>query len=311
MAFPISPVDGEIYTTVYGTRYKYFAIDDKWVKDGMIPIGNQGYTGIQGITGLLGYTGTQGYTGIQGLTGLQGLTGFQGFTGSQGYTGIQGITGTAGGGTGLQGFTGIQGNTGSQGFTGAQGYTGIVGATGYQGVTGFQGYTGIAGVTGYQGVTGSIGLTGPQGNTGAQGLTGLMGVTGFQGFTGVQGQSVGVTGTLNVVIDGGRAVIGTGVKADISLPFGVKINDWRMISNETGSILIGLLKYTYANYPPTSSNAMHSGATGPTVVAGIKNTGTTAAWGAPTGAVGEIIRVNVDSVTDVKFTTLSLNYTKF
>jgi hypothetical protein len=113
-----------------------------------------------------------------------------------------------------------------------------------------------------------------------------------------------------VIIDGGGAVITTGVKADIRLPFAINVESWNLVAKETGSILLGVWRDTYANFPPTSAKALHSGATGPTLVASIKNTAATTAWGQPTGAGGEYIRVNVDSVATVQQVSLALNYRK-
>jgi hypothetical protein len=290
--------------------------------------GPPGETGIQGVTGIIGDTGIRGYTGAQGETGAQGYTGVQGYTGDEGYTGAQGETG-AQAITGLQGITGIdgvQGNTGYEGITGLQGvlgdtgYKGITGPGGVEGQTGLQGVTGIS-FTGLVGETGAQGYTGSQGDTGLSGITGLIGFTGVgpvgetgiqgatgsQGNTGIQGQ-VGATGVLTVVVDGGGATITTGVKADLCLPYSLKISDWTLIAEPTGSILIGVWDTPYASAPPTVANAMHTGETGPYIIAGIKNQATTAAWGAPTGTTGDILRVYVDSVSSVQVASLSLGY---
>lgn len=186
MAFPPTPVDGEIYTTSSGSRYKYYLAQDKWMKDGMVPIGNTGYTG-------------------------------------------------------------------------AQGYTGLQGPTGYQGATGL---------------------------------------------------TYGVTGTINVIIDGGGSTVATGMKGDVTLPFAMYIDRWRLLAKETGSILVGLWRNSYANYPPTSADAMHIGETGPNIVAGIKNTATTANWMGATGASQDIVRVDVESSSSITMASLSLDYHK-
>jgi hypothetical protein len=120
----------------------------------------------------------------------------------------------------------------------------------------------------------------------------------------------GVTGTISFVLDGGGAAVATGAKGDIMLPYNIAIDSWYLTARETGSIQIGLWRDSYANYPPTSAKAMHTGATGPYINAGIKNTATTAAWGAPTGASQEFIRVNVDSASSVGQVSMNLNYHK-
>lgn len=93
MSFPLSPLNGELYTTPLGTCYQYNNTDGKWIIVGSSVAGVQGITGLQGIqgdTGLQGETGIQGTTGVQGATGVQGV---QGDTGVHGITGVQGITG--------------------------------------------------------------------------------------------------------------------------------------------------------------------------------------------------------------------------
>jgi hypothetical protein len=93
MAFPISPTDGQLYTTSLGTIYQYQAIQDRWLLYSHTIVGE---TGAQGFTGLPGPTGLLGPTGIIGFTGAQGFTGAPGFTGAQGVTGIVGLNVTSG-----------------------------------------------------------------------------------------------------------------------------------------------------------------------------------------------------------------------
>lgn len=258
-------------------------------------------------------------TGVSGETGIQGETGAQGHTGPPGpagFTGVQGITGPIGlAGTGIQGITGIQGVTGFQGLTGIQGETGLEGD---QGETGLPGITGVANFT--------RGSTFPQNPTDRQLYwdnedeivyfynstagawvdisSGAIGATGPQG-------SDGATGTLNVVLNGGGSTLTTGVKGDIRLPYDLQFDSWTLLGGETGSALIGLWKDTYANFPPTSADAMHSGATGPTLVGEIKNQDTNLSdWLGTTAAKGDIVRVNIDSVSSCTLLSLSLDYHK-
>jgi hypothetical protein len=199
--------------------------------------------------------------------------------------------------TGLQNATGIQGLTGAQGLTGVAGVTGLQNATGIQGLTGTQGLTGVAGVTGLQGVTGLRGLTG------AQGLTGVAGVTGLQGVTGAQYAS----GSINVIFDGGGVSLTTGIKGDVKVPFNIAFTQWHLYARETGSVLVGVWRASDANFPPTSSNAVHVGATGPFIGLGIKNSNSSiAGW---TGAAaGDILRFNLNTVTGIQLLDLSLFY---
>jgi len=79
MAFPISPSDGQLYTSSLGTVYEYEAANDRWLLSSHVMVGE---------TGLRGLTGAQGETGLRGLTGAQGETGLRGLTGAQAETGI-------------------------------------------------------------------------------------------------------------------------------------------------------------------------------------------------------------------------------
>jgi len=57
MAFPVNPFDGQEYQTPFGSRYKYYATDEKWVKTGFQ---------LAGVTGPAGPEG--GFTGVMNIT---------------------------------------------------------------------------------------------------------------------------------------------------------------------------------------------------------------------------------------------------
>jgi collagen type VII alpha len=201
MSFPLTPVDGQQYTTNLGTRYQYSIAESKWI----IVSQSLGVTGAQGNTGTVGPAGSAGDTGLPGSQGQTGAGGTTGVKGDQGSTGIEGLTGPVGltGAQGSKGDTGSQGNTGivgPLGATGSEGHTGIVGPAGTTGVAGDQGQTGTIGPSGATGIVGPDGQTGAQGHTGLQGSkgdTGSQGGPGSEGPTGPQGQTgiVGPTGT--------------------------------------------------------------------------------------------------------------------
>jgi hypothetical protein len=151
-----------------------------------------------------------------------------------------------------------------------------------------------------------VGAQGTQGETGAQGQTGL-GVTGLIGPTGIQGLDSSTTGMISFVISS-TFTITTGVKGDIQIPFDLKFNEWRMLGTPTGSIDISLWMDSYDDYPPTVTDAI--AVTGPFITEGIKNTGLTTDWTAPTGTFGDIIRINVVSCTGINSLSLALLYNK-
>jgi len=113
MAFPTGAINDQVYTTKYGTRYKYVASSNTWLQYAL-PL--YGSAGSQGVTGASGLTGSQGSTGVQGYTGLQSAQGIQGATGGPGVQGVTGAQGATGGSAqGLEGFYGSA--TGTMSFT--------------------------------------------------------------------------------------------------------------------------------------------------------------------------------------------------
>ena len=140
-------------------------------------------------------------------------------------------------------------------------------------------------------------------------MTGSQGNTGAQGGIGITGMYSGSTGVINIVLGGGLTVLETGIKGNITLPFNLTFDSWELTAGETGSILLGLWRSSYANYPPTSSSAMHSGATGPAIIDGIKNYDTDLSdWGGVTGSYGDHVCINVDSISTIKNCSLSIKF---
>jgi len=305
--------------------------------------GVQGIQGIQGATGAQGTAGSAGATGSTGPTGNEGAmgpTGPQGTQGPQGATGPQGDAGTPGtpGAVGATGATGVAGNNGAVGATGATGasfvwenawqlataYTvndvvihngssyvcilnntsastdepgvGVSWAT-YWNLMVQMGATGAAGVQGDTGATGPLGATGPAGDTGPQGATGAIG---------------SIKGQLDVTIDGGGAVITTGVKTSIRVPFDATIIGWEIVSADpattSGSIILDLYQDEYANYPATVADTI-TGTEKPTISSATK--GQDLAVSTWTNFIeGEWVTVNVDSVTDLLKVVLTVYYTR-
>ena len=289
--FPVNPIDGQLYTSPNQTEYQYHLASNRWIIVGLLEQGNPGVTGQSGAVGTQGETGGDGEAGPEGSTGAKGT---DGDAGVQGNTGAEGTPGVAGE-TGSQGTDGTQGNTGSEGS---------VGSTGSQGLDGTSGTTGVAGAAGADGATG-LGVTGDQGVTGAavQGETGLQGSTGETGI----GFYEGVTGIFNV-----RLTRRAGMQADISVPYDLELYGWRMLSLQgtQGSVLVDLYNDTYANFPFTGT-PMHSGATGPNISESTKNEDNDLSdWATTSVSEGDVMRVNISSVTGIRQSTLALKYHK-
>jgi hypothetical protein len=120
---------------------------------------------------------------------------------------------------------------------------------------------------------------------------------------------------MSIVFDGGGSALSTGTKADLTLPYRLTITGWQVMGLATGSIIIDLYKSTgsmgISAFPPTSSGKMSIGGTGPFINTGISNSGTNSGWLYPTGAYGDIIRVNITSNTAITLASLALTYYKY
>ena len=280
--------------------------------------GNQGLRGFQGLVGNQGSQGWQGNQGWQGARGFQGFWGYQGAQGNQGWQGYQGI-GTDGvqgaqgpseeGTQGPQGIEGTDGNQGPQGdlgTDGAQGFQGDLGTDGVQGPQGDLGTDGVQGPQGSQGDTGPQGLTGVQGwqgeNPGAQGSQGSQGWQGRQGWQGVEDSTPRAVG---ITIDGGGAVITTGVKGYVQVPFAGTLSRWTLLADVVGDLVIDVWSESYADAPPTVADTIASNQK-PTLSGVIKNELTALTNWTTAVTAGDVFGFNVDSATTVTRATLIL-----
>lgn len=118
------------------------------------------------------------------------------------------------------------------------------------------------------------------------------------------------TRTLLVWIDGGGAVIDTGIAGDATLHFDTntpdwRIASWRLLADQTGSIVVDIWKAAYADFPPTNANSITAAAP-PTLSGAAKaQDALLTGWDVPV-APGDTFRFNVDSVATVTRVLLSL-----
>lgn len=113
------------------------------------------------------------------------------------------------------------------------------------------------------------------------------------------------TRSITFVIDGGGAVITTGVKGYLEIPFACTIIAATLLADQSGSIVVDIWKDTYANYPPTDADSITS-ATPPTISSATKSQDTTLSSWTTSITAGDILGFNVDSATTVTRVTLSL-----
>lgn len=117
------------------------------------------------------------------------------------------------------------------------------------------------------------------------------------------------TDSRQIIIDGGGSVITTGLKGDLVIPFACTITGVTLLGDQSGSIVIDLWKDTYTNYPPTIADSIAASAK-PTITTATKSQDTTLTGWTTSVAAGDIIRVNVDSVTTLTRVALILTLSK-
>lgn len=133
----------------------------------------------------------------------------------------------------------------------------------------------------------------------------------------VEVQSVGVQGppgtpgiaTANFIIDGGNAVILTGVKGSLVIPFACTISGWTLMGDAVGSIQLDIWKASYSAYPPSVTNSI-TATNKPQIVSGIKASSTALTGWTTSIAANDILVFNVDSASGISRVTLGLNLTR-
>ena len=121
----------------------------------------------------------------------------------------------------------------------------------------------------------------------------------------ILGDLAGPLGEINFIMDGGGEVLSTGIQGDIQLPTGYTITEAILLADQSGSIVIDIWKDTYANYPPTVADTITASAK-PTLSSAIKSSDATLTGWTTAIAAGDILRVNIDSVSTITRVTLSL-----
>lgn len=116
----------------------------------------------------------------------------------------------------------------------------------------------------------------------------------------------GATGVFSIPLDDGGAVLGTGVRLDIMIPFDCVITGWTLLSSVSASIVIDLWVDTYGNYPPTVADTI-TGGNKPTLSSATKAQNNSISWALTKGT---ILRLNIDSVTSLVKGSLNLEYRK-
>lgn len=141
----------------------------------------------------------------------------------------------------------------------------------------------------------------------ADGGTGATTVSGAKTALSIPNSDIGVS----FIIDGGIAVITTGLYGGMEIPFAMTITGWTLLSTDgtSGSIVVDVWKDTYANFPPTVANTITS-TDKPTITSSIKGQNTAVSVWTTSVAKGDILYFNVVSVTSLKRVSLVIRGTK-
>lgn len=115
--------------------------------------------------------------------------------------------------------------------------------------------------------------------------------------------------SIELIIDGGGSTITTGIKGDLEMPFSGRFTKNRLYADQSGSVVVDLWKDTYANFPPTDADSITASAP-PTISGATKSQDTTLTGWTTAFVTGDVLRVNVDSVTSITRVTLSLTVTR-
>lgn len=162
------------------------------------------------------------------------------------------------------------------------------------------------------------GLPGPIGNTGPTGATGSEGPMGptlvpedmlhEEILPVILPRNLLATKSIIIVIDGGGVAITTGVKGYIQVPIPVTILGWTIISQDgvAGAIVFDIWSDTYAAFPPTVFDTITAAAKPTVVASNLTATSTTLTGWITTIPAGNIIGINVDSVTSFTKVMLEL-----
>ncbi len=119
------------------------------------------------------------------------------------------------------------------------------------------------------------------------------------------GESLEIKKVITIIMDGAGAVLETGIKAAIWIPFDCEILGAVMLADQSGSAVVDIWKDSWANYPPTDADSITS-STPPTITTATKSIDVTLTSWTKSLAYGNTLIFNLDSVTDIERLTVQL-----
>ena len=123
----------------------------------------------------------------------------------------------------------------------------------------------------------------------------------------------GTIASLNIVLDGGGIALSTGVKVHLEVPFACRIKRATLLADQTGSIVVDIYKSEYSTYNPPTHPAVSdkiTGSTPPTISAGIKAQNSSLTGWTTSIAEGDILAIDITSVSTIGRVTLALKLEK-
>lgn len=111
--------------------------------------------------------------------------------------------------------------------------------------------------------------------------------------------------TLNAVIDGGGAILGSGVKGDVLLDRDFSIVAWTLLADTSGDAVVDVWKDVLGSYAPTGADSI-TGGSPPTLIGQSHARDTSLVGWTTTVDAGETLRFYVDSASAVSRLTLAL-----
>lgn len=117
-------------------------------------------------------------------------------------------------------------------------------------------------------------------------------------------------GCFTLIKDGYGNELPTGVLGDIMVPFACEITTVTLLADQTGSIVIDLWVDAAANFPPTNDDSITS-ATPPTISSGVKAEDDALSSWTTSLSAGDVIRLNIDSITDIERISVIIDFERY
>jgi hypothetical protein len=119
----------------------------------------------------------------------------------------------------------------------------------------------------------------------------------------------GIVEQFSLDLNGNGSVITTGQKGYTQIKYGCTINDWTILADQSGSIVIDIWKDVLANHPPTDADSI-TASLPPTLSSAIYATSSTLTGWTTAINAGDVLGFNVDSATAVTRVKLIVKCTR-